>query len=156
MYRISYLSSSQDFWLRLDLDEQLSFDVHIDSLCKKISKRIGILNRIKAYLPRTEFILYDNSLIKPLILYCSVTWTSCCSHDNLYFFKLVQSFFAVFLKTTVANILSPDFHGQGTRELEYPKLETSYTSAFDIFFVCSSLSATFEWILLKETRILCK
>ena len=75
---------SQDFWLRLDLDEQLSFDVHIDSLCKKISKRIGILNRIKAYLPRTERILYDNSLIKPLILYCSVTRTSCCSHDNIY------------------------------------------------------------------------
>ena len=74
---------SQDFWLRLDLDEHLSFDVHIDSLCKKTSKRIGILNRIKAYLPRTELILYDNSLIKPLILYCSVTRTSCFSHDNI-------------------------------------------------------------------------
>ena len=59
--------------LGLELDEPLSFDVHIDSLCKKISKRIGILDRIKAYLPRVERILYDNSLIKPLILYCSVT-----------------------------------------------------------------------------------
>ncbi|RMX44352.1 hypothetical protein pdam_00015982 [Pocillopora damicornis] len=37
--------------LSLELDEQLSFDVHIDSLCKKFSKRIGILNKIKAYLP---------------------------------------------------------------------------------------------------------
>ena len=69
--------------LGLELDEQLGFDVHIDSLCKKISKRIGILNRIKAYLPRAERILYYNSLIKPLILYCSVIWTSCCSHDNI-------------------------------------------------------------------------
>ena len=69
--------------LGLELDEQLSFDVHIDSLCKKISKRIGILNRIKAYLPRAERILYYNSLISPLILYCSVIWTSCCSHDNI-------------------------------------------------------------------------
>ena len=69
--------------LGLELDEQLSFDVHIDSLCKKISKRIGILNRIKAYLPRAERILYYNSLIKPLVLYCSVIWTSCCSHDNI-------------------------------------------------------------------------
>ena len=42
----------------LELDEQLTFDVHIDSLCNKISKRIGILNRIKAYLPRAERILY--------------------------------------------------------------------------------------------------
>ena len=69
--------------LGLELDEQLSFDVHIDSLCRKISKRIGKLNRIKAYLPRAERILYCNSLIKPLILYCSVIWTSCCSHDNI-------------------------------------------------------------------------
>ena len=62
----------------------------------------------------------------------------------------------VFLKTTIDNILSPEFHGQGKRELECPKLETSFTSVFDIFFVCSPLLATFEWILLKETRIFCK
>jgi len=41
----------------LELDEELSFDIHTDSLCKKISKRIGMLNRIKAYLPRAERIL---------------------------------------------------------------------------------------------------
>ena len=35
--------------LGLELDEQLTFDVYIDSLSKKISKRIGIFNRIKAY-----------------------------------------------------------------------------------------------------------
>ena len=40
--------------LGLELDEQLTFDVHIDFLCKKLSKRIGILNRIKTYLPRAE------------------------------------------------------------------------------------------------------
>ena len=60
-----------------------SVSMFISTLCKKISKRIGILNRIKAYLPRTEGILYNNSFIKPLILYCTVTWTSCCGHDNI-------------------------------------------------------------------------
>ena len=40
--------------LGLELDEQLTFDVHIDFLCKKFSKRIGILIRIKTYLPRAE------------------------------------------------------------------------------------------------------
>ena len=50
---------------------------------KKVSKRIGILNRIKVYLPRSERILYYNSLIEPLILYCSITWISCCSQDNI-------------------------------------------------------------------------
>jgi len=69
--------------LGLELDEELGFDIHIDSLCKKILKRISILNRIKTYLPRADRMLYYSSLIKPLILYCSVTWTSCCSHNNI-------------------------------------------------------------------------
>ena len=69
--------------LGLELDKQLSFDVSTDYLRKKISKRIGILNRIKAYLPKSEGILYYNPLIKPLILHCSVTWTSSWNHDNI-------------------------------------------------------------------------
>ena len=59
-----------------------TFDVYIDCLCRKSSKRIGIFNRIKAYLKRPERIMYYNSLTKPLILNCSVTWISCRSHDN--------------------------------------------------------------------------
>ena len=35
--------------LSLDIDEQLSFDVHIDYLCKKISKCICILTKNRAY-----------------------------------------------------------------------------------------------------------
>ena len=34
--------------LGLKLDKQLSFDVYIDCFCKKLPKRSGILNRIKA------------------------------------------------------------------------------------------------------------
>ena len=40
--------------LGLELDEELSFNYHVQSLSKKMSKRIGILNRIKSYLPRAE------------------------------------------------------------------------------------------------------
>ena len=50
---------------------------------KKVSKRIGILDRIKGYLSRLERILNYNSLIEPLILYCSITWISCCSQENI-------------------------------------------------------------------------
>ena len=73
-----------------------------------------------------------------------------------FYITLFCKYVRVFLKTTIANISSPEFHGQRKRELECPKLETSFTSVFDIFFVCSPLSVTFEWILLKETRIFCK
>lgn len=38
--------------LGIECDEQLSFDAYMDCLCGKLSKRIGIFNRINAYLPR--------------------------------------------------------------------------------------------------------
>ena len=68
--------------LGLELDEDLCFDNHVESLSKTISKRIGILNRIKSYLPRTELVLFCNSMIKPLMLYCSISWTG-CNKDNV-------------------------------------------------------------------------
>ena len=65
---------------------------------KKVSKRIGILNRIKGYLPRSERILYCNSLIEPLILFCSITWISCCSQDNIdKIFKLQKCYARIIL-----------------------------------------------------------
>jgi hypothetical protein len=75
--------------LGLAFDEKLSFASHIESLCKKLSKRIGILNKIKSYLPRSERVLYYNSMIKPLILYGSVSWSGCCSKEYInMIFKL--------------------------------------------------------------------
>ena len=49
---------------------------------KRYQSVSAYLTEIKAYFPRTERILYYNSLIKPLTLYCSVTWISSCSQDN--------------------------------------------------------------------------
>jgi hypothetical protein len=34
--------------LGLDIDNELSFKEHIDRTCKKIAKRIGVLNKIKS------------------------------------------------------------------------------------------------------------
>lgn len=68
--------------LGLKLDLNLSFYAHTDSLYKKVSRRIGIQNRIKSYLPRAERVLFYNSQIKMLLRYFSVTWTSCCGSDS--------------------------------------------------------------------------
>ena len=57
-------------------------DDHIESLCKKISKRIGLLRSIRYFLPKTEQIQFYNSVIKPVLMYGSVIW-SVTSQDNL-------------------------------------------------------------------------
>ena len=54
----------------------------------KLSKRIGILKSIKSYPPRNGRILFNNAMIKPLFLYCSITWTNCSKNNITKIFKL--------------------------------------------------------------------
>ena len=66
--------------LGVDIDSHLSFTDHVERMCKKISQRIGVLNRIKACLPFKQRMLYYNAMIKPLFSYGSVAWQSRCSN----------------------------------------------------------------------------
>ena len=62
--------------LGLEIDQNLTFCEHTDKLCKKLAKLIGILDKIKCYLPVDQRLLYYNSVIKPVITYVSVVWSS--------------------------------------------------------------------------------
>ena len=68
--------------LGLEIDQDLSFSWHVDSVCKKRSLRIGILKKIRSMLPHKQRILYYNSMIKPVFDYVNVIWTT-CNKDNL-------------------------------------------------------------------------
>ncbi|CAB4028026.1 Hypothetical predicted protein, partial [Paramuricea clavata] len=46
--------------LGLKIDMRLTFDEHVDSLCNKLSQRIGVLRKIKVFLPLEQRILYYN------------------------------------------------------------------------------------------------
>jgi hypothetical protein len=68
--------------LGLKIDRRLTFDEHIDSLCNKLSQRIGVLRKIKVFLPLEQRILYYNAMIKQPMMYGSTVW-SACSRENL-------------------------------------------------------------------------
>lgn len=69
--------------LGIDIDSKLSFLDYVDRMCKKISQRIGVLNKIKSCLPITQRLLYYNAMIKPLFNYVDVAWVALCSKDSL-------------------------------------------------------------------------
>ena len=50
---------------------------HIDQLTSNVSKRIGIIQRIKYYLPSSTLNLLGNALVMPLFDYCSSVWSNC-------------------------------------------------------------------------------
>jgi hypothetical protein len=65
--------------LGVKLDETLNWDEHIEMVC------IGILKRIKPYVPANTLIYIYNALIQPYFDYCSPLWGVCNKtlRDNL-------------------------------------------------------------------------
>lgn len=57
--------------LGLEIDSRLSFNNHVDKICKKLSQRIRV------YLPLNQRKQFYNAVIRPVINYVSVIWTAC-------------------------------------------------------------------------------
>ena len=59
------------------LDCNLSWNIHIDKLCKKIASGIGALKRIRRFVPYYTLLSIYKSLLQPHFDYCSVVWGNC-------------------------------------------------------------------------------
>ena len=68
--------------LGVTIDNKLSFDDHIERLCKKLTQKIAVLRKIRRFLPLEERKLYYNAMIKQSMLYGATVWTT-CSADNI-------------------------------------------------------------------------
>ena len=57
--------------LGLIIDKDLIFAAHIDQLCKKLSKRLGVLRHINPYLKQRHNLTFYLATLKPVMLYLS-------------------------------------------------------------------------------------
>ena len=71
------------------LDEKLTFETHIEYICKKACADIGALRRIKPFVPICTLVTLYRSLIEPYFDNCSPLWDTCGKQlkDNLHKFK---------------------------------------------------------------------
>ena len=58
------------------LDSELKFDTHLSSLSRKISSRLGVLGRVRKFLPETHRVMLYNTLILPHFDYASTCWSN--------------------------------------------------------------------------------
>ena len=61
-------------YLGVLMDSTLSWKFHINKVIKTITPKIGILSRIRHYVPRSTLILLYNTLILPHLTYCIEIW----------------------------------------------------------------------------------
>ena len=59
------------------MDERLSWEKHIDSICAKISASIGAMRRVKPFVPLPTLKMLYNAIIQPYFDYCSPLWDNC-------------------------------------------------------------------------------
>ena len=99
----SSLSGDQYLSLGVDVDENLSWNVHIDNIAKKIASGIGILRRSRPFVTFEVLSTIYGTLVQPYFDYCSIVWgncnnslatklqktsKSCCPYLDLLSFKL--------------------------------------------------------------------
>jgi exonuclease III len=70
-------------FLGIYIDENLNWKSHVDVVSSKISKTIGIMNRLRFFLPKNILITLYNSLVLPYLNYSILTWGGSSSCDKL-------------------------------------------------------------------------
>jgi hypothetical protein len=68
------IQSSVDKFLGVFIDDGLKFGSHISSICGKLSKSIGIMNKLKNYVPGNTLIQLYYSFVYPYLIYCNQIW----------------------------------------------------------------------------------
>ena len=71
---IQYVSNIK--FLGVTLDANLRYDEHINVICSKVSKSIGVMKHISNYVSTPTLISLYYSLIYPYLIYCNLIWGS--------------------------------------------------------------------------------
>ena len=65
-------------FLGLTLNKNMSWKPHVDKIASKISKYVGLLNRLKRYLPKNILKMIYTSIIQSNLNYCILAWGYNC------------------------------------------------------------------------------
>ena len=63
-------------FLGVYIDQHLTWKTHINYICTKISKSIGLLYKARFYLPSNSLLSLYYTLIYPYLTYCNLVWAS--------------------------------------------------------------------------------
>ena len=94
---------SSQILLGVIIDEHLTFKEHINKLSKNLSKKIGLLRKIRRYLPLLERKQFYNAVVKPVMMYGSSIRTCCSRNNMLRIFKLQKRAARVILGTDTSS-----------------------------------------------------
>lgn len=63
-------------FLGLYIDNEITWNYHINRVSSKIEKMTGIIGKARYFLPRKCLLTLYNTVVYPYLSYCNITWTS--------------------------------------------------------------------------------
>ena len=69
--------------LGVSIESQMNFKGHVSDVCKRASKQLGVLLRLRNMIPMHAKLQIYKSAILPLLTYCHVVWHFCCLSDTI-------------------------------------------------------------------------
>jgi len=101
----------QTKFLGIIVQANLKWDAHINTVANKISKTVGIMNKVKYILATAHLKLLYQCLIEPYLNYCCIVWASPVKHTTLEtLHKLQKRAVRVILFATYRAHSKPLFH----------------------------------------------
>ena len=92
------------------LNEKLSWADHTEFVRKKVNQRLGVLSRIKHFLPFYVHNLFVNTMVLPFLDYCDIVWGD---RNN----KLLMDSIQVLQKRAAKIVLNRPVYSSSTQAL---------------------------------------
>ena len=99
-------------YLGLMIDSNLLWKYHIESICHEISKSIGIIAKIRHYVPRRVLLSVYNSSIVPYLTYGICGWGNCALTFQRKIVTLQNGPYVSFTLVSLRNTPYPSFSNQ--------------------------------------------
>ena len=68
--------------LGVTIDDKLTFASHVSRVCKKVSRQVGVISRLRNMILTKAKLQIFKSAILPHLTYCQTIWHHCCSSDS--------------------------------------------------------------------------
>ena len=126
----SKLSAVPDVnYIGVVLDEFLSWNAHVNNLCKKLAQTNGILSKLRHYVPQKTCISLYFSMSYSIVLYGSLAWQFTSKTNLNRVFNLEKNFFCIITFSFYKDHSNPLF-----KDLKLHKLHDALKSEIIKFF----------------------
>ena len=133
--------------LGVHIDQNMSWECHIQNICKKIASALGAIRRIRHLIPFNILINVYDSLVQPHFNYCSVVWGNCGSGLSEKLQKLQNRAARILMHASYDSNIDELFRALGWRKLKYLERHVVFSQPVGVQEFFSNLENLFSCFL---------